>query len=76
MFYDVQILNEIKCKNMFLLVDGGWSDWGEWGLCTYKSALNEAREEKERTCTNPAPANGGNTCGTDNMESRVSSFSK
>ena len=38
-----------------LLVHGGWSSWG-----TCSKACGTGFQE--RTCTNPAPANGGSKC--------------
>ena len=43
------------CKTQDCRVDGGWSDYGE---CT-KSCGGGIQS---RTCTNPAPANGGYSC--------------
>ena len=41
-------------------VDGGLSDWSEWGLCTQTCGTGE--EQRTRTCTNPTPLYGGNDC--------------
>ncbi|XP_066271469.1 uncharacterized protein [Branchiostoma lanceolatum] len=41
-------------------VDGGWSDWGPWSDCSVTCGVGE--ETRDRTCTNPAPANGGVDC--------------
>lgn len=37
-------------------VDGGWSDFGPWSACV------AGQQVHTRTCTNPAPANGGKQC--------------
>lgn len=37
-------------------VDGGWSAWGEWSAC------EGGVHKHARTCTNPAPSNGGRAC--------------
>ncbi|KAI8490945.1 hypothetical protein Bbelb_313640 [Branchiostoma belcheri] len=47
--------NEIACK-----VDGGWSDWGPWSDCSVTCGVGT--ETRDRTCTNPAPENGGADC--------------
>lgn len=46
--------------NIFLTVDGRWSDWEEWGPCTKSCGGGEQR--RTRGCTNPPPANGGRNC--------------
>ncbi len=37
-------------------VDGGWSTWSAWQPCHNNASY------RSRTCTNPAPANGGKAC--------------
>ncbi|XP_019627144.1 PREDICTED: properdin-like [Branchiostoma belcheri] len=41
-------------------VDGGWSDWGPWSTCSVTCGVGT--ETRDRTCTNPAPENGGADC--------------
>jgi len=38
-------------------VDGGWAEWSTWSKTCGTGAT------RNRTCTNPAPANGGGKCG-------------
>ncbi|XP_068760173.1 A disintegrin and metalloproteinase with thrombospondin motifs 4-like isoform X2 [Montipora capricornis] len=40
-------------------VDGGWSDWGNWSLCTRD--LN-GMQMRARECVNPNPQFGGTPC--------------
>lgn len=37
-------------------VDGGWSQWSAWSVCT------NGYRDSSRTCTNPAPSGGGANC--------------
>ena len=41
-------------------MDGGWSDYGEWSKCSADCGIGF--HTRSRTCTNPAPANGGADC--------------
>ncbi|CAG9560769.1 unnamed protein product [Danaus chrysippus] len=41
-------------------VNGGWSDWSPWIPCRCGSQTSGRR--RTRTCTEPAPANGGAPC--------------
>ncbi|XP_078343053.1 coadhesin-like [Oculina patagonica] len=42
-------------------VDGRWSEWSVWTLCP-PNACGFATRNRSRTCTNPAPAFGGQKC--------------
>ncbi|XP_063684045.1 uncharacterized protein LOC134818431 isoform X2 [Bolinopsis microptera] len=51
------------------IVDGGYSDFGEWSVC---SALCEGgTQTRTRTCTQPAPAHGGADCVGEASESKT-----
>ena len=43
-------------------VNGGWSDWSSWSDCSATTCGTTGTQTRTRTCTNPAPANGGATC--------------
>ena len=41
-------------------IDGGWSNWGEWGKCN--STCNGGIKQRNRTCTEPSPQHNGQAC--------------
>nr|DBA21577.1 TPA: hypothetical protein GDO54_018188 [Pyxicephalus adspersus] len=43
-----------------VFVNGGFSDWQEWGPCT--RTCGQGVQERIRLCNNPPPANGGRPC--------------
>jgi len=42
------------------MVDGGWSAWSAWSHCT--TTCGNGTVSRTRSCTNPAPADGGDDC--------------
>ena len=57
MLFRIRILIRIITKNS---VNGRYTDFGEWSECSAK--CGEGKQTRTRTCTNPAPANGGLDC--------------
>ena len=49
-------------------IDGGWSDFSDWTDCS--AECGGGSESRTRTCTNPAPENGGAECQGDDSESQ------
>ncbi|XP_057304151.1 uncharacterized protein LOC130641387 isoform X2 [Hydractinia symbiolongicarpus] len=41
-------------------IDGGWSEWSAWGLCS--ETCGNGTRVKTRECNNPEPQNGGLDC--------------
>lgn len=47
-----------------MTVNGGWSNFGDWGECSV--TCGSGVQARSRSCTNPPPAYGGAGCtGTD-----------
>ncbi|XP_063691509.1 coadhesin-like [Bolinopsis microptera] len=58
----------LDCNTQGCPIDGGWSDFGDWSECD--AVCGGGSQEKKRTCTNPAPENGGAECQGDDSESQ------
>ncbi|XP_053385726.1 uncharacterized protein LOC123538063 [Mercenaria mercenaria] len=51
------------------LVDGNWAQWSLWSRCDVTS--DKGVQTRSRTCTNPAPVNGGHDCPGGASETKV-----
>ena len=47
--------------HMYVSVNGSWSVWGSWSDCNSPCSLTGLRN-RNRTCDNPTPLNGGLNC--------------
>ena len=45
---------------VFLVVDGGFSSWAEWGACS--ASCGDGQSVRRRLCDDPASKNGGRQC--------------
>ena len=48
---------------------GGWGLWSDWGACS--ATCGSGQKTKNRACSSPIPAHGGNDCVGDNSESQT-----
>eukprot|EP00124_Ichthyophonus_hoferi_P005792 Ihof_evm1s958 gene=Ihof_evmTU1s958 len=48
------------CSSLPSVVDGGWSDWSDWGVCSHM--CGGGSQGAYRTCTNPIPQYNGTDC--------------
>ena len=60
--------SSVIARNILSPVNGGWSAWGEFSACS--TTCGGGRRTRMRTCSSPAPANGGNTCDGSSSESQ------
>lgn len=66
-------LSYLKTTFVSAVVNGGLSDYGDWGNCS--STCGVGVKERTRTCTNPPPSGGGGQCSGANKETQHCSSS-
>ena len=47
-------------------VDGEWADWSLWSGCS--ASCDSGQLTRQRSCSSPKPANGGNNCSGEAIE--------
>jgi hypothetical protein len=53
----------------YIKVDGDWATWSTWSQCDV--TCENGTQSRKRTCTNPAPADGGLDCIGDGVEIKI-----
>ena len=56
-----------------VIINGVWSAWSSWSACSVTACGQTGTQTHTRTCTNPAPANGGANCSGSTSETQVCS---
>ncbi|XP_053398910.1 SCO-spondin-like isoform X2 [Mercenaria mercenaria] len=64
----------VECIVKACPVDGGWSFWSEWGLCSKTCGMGI--KMRARQCDNPLPKHGGKTCPGSALEETVCDMGK
>ena len=58
-----QYNNVVYCTLIFMvLVNGGLTEWSEWGRCD--KLCENGKQRRHKTCTDPKPRCGGRQCDT------------
>ena len=68
-FRDYALSRQMDRIILSVTVDGSWTPWSAFTSCDY--ICGAGTSNRTRTCTDPAPANGGNTCLGDDHQSQA-----
>ncbi|XP_038055965.1 serine/threonine-protein kinase SMU1-like, partial [Patiria miniata] len=62
------------CRGFDCVRNGEWTEWSPWSPCSQTCARGNMT--RSRTCTNPAPRNGGKPCPTEDDSEQITSCFK
>jgi len=51
-----------KISFFFIFLDGEWSEWSDYSVCSCQPQVDIGTKSKTRTCNMPAEENGGDFC--------------
>ncbi|XP_064635059.1 coadhesin-like [Lineus longissimus] len=66
-----QGMPSLRAELLACRVDGGWSQWNQWGPCS--SSCGRGRQQRSRSCSNPPALYGGTICKGVAVEDRTCS---
>ena len=71
-FWDGETYDDDTASDGYRLIpepiNGGWNEFGDWSECS--AVCEGGTQTRKRTCTDPAPENGGADCAGDSTETR------
>ncbi|KAI8499361.1 hypothetical protein Bbelb_231250 [Branchiostoma belcheri] len=62
-----------QIDNVGAAIHGSWACWGPWTAC--RKSGESGQRTRHRTCTNPAPQNGGQACPGQDSETETCDYS-
>ncbi|XP_035675448.1 complement component C6-like [Branchiostoma floridae] len=62
-----------QIDNVGAAIHGNWACWGPWTACSAESD-GSGQRTRQRTCTNPAPQNGGQACPGQDSETETCTY--
>ena len=63
---------QLSCNSQACPINGGWSDWSQWSYCS--RTCSSGSQVRFRTCSNPSPQHGGQSCPGNSSDFRYRDF--